>query len=125
VVPLFIRAAMEGRPPVIFGDGEQSRDFTYVANVVEGNLLAATAPPAAGRIINVACGDRITVNQLADTIARALGAATEPVHAEERPGDIRHSLADITLARELLGYEQTVGFEEGLKRTCAWFRDHA
>jgi len=125
VVPLFIGAILQGRPPTIFGDGEQSRDFTYVANVVEANLLAATAPAAAGHVINVACGQRITVNQLATAIAGALDATVTPVHTGERAGDIRHSLADIALARQLLGFEPAVGFEDGLARTCAWFREQS
>ena len=123
VVPLFVRALLDGRPPTIFGDGEQSRDFTYVANVVEANLLAAAAPEAAGKVINVACGGSVSVNRLAAVLAGILGVSIEPVHADPRPGDIRHSLADISRARALLGYEPRVGLEEGLRRTCDWFRE--
>jgi len=125
VVPLFIQAVLAGIAPTIFGDGEQSRDFTYVANVVEANILAAAAPDAAGQVINVACGESISVNQLARAIADALGSDIEPAHTDPRPGDILHSRADISRARRLLGYEPAVGFEEGLAATCAWFRDHA
>jgi nucleoside-diphosphate-sugar epimerase len=122
VVPLFIQAVMQGRPPLIYGDGEQSRDFTYVANVVQANLLAATAPRAAGRVINVACGESITVNALAAAIGRAFGVSVRPTYAPPRAGDIRYSLADISLARQLLGYEPQVTFDAGMALTCAWFR---
>ena len=122
VIPLFARAFMEGRAPTINGDGEQSRDFTYVANVVHANLLAAEAADAPGEVINVACNDSITVNRLASELAGLVGRPDiEPVHGPERPGDVRHSRADIARARELLGYEPVVGFSRGLEETVEFF----
>lgn len=127
VIPLFIAAVLEGRSPVIYGDGGQSRDFTYIDNVVEANLLAARADGSriAGRVINVACGRAVSLLDVLASINRALGMQVRPVFAEPRAGDIRHSLADITLARELLGYEVSVGFDEGLRRTIEWYRTPA
>jgi len=123
VIPLFINRILRDERPVIFGDGEQSRDFTYVANVVEANLLACEAPGAAGRILNVAGASRITVNELAGKINACLGASVLPEHVDPRPGDIRHSYADISEARAVLGFSPSVGFDEGLRRTIAWYRD--
>jgi UDP-glucose 4-epimerase len=124
VIPLFIKALKEGRAPVINGSGEQSRDFTYVANVVHGNLLAADAPKAVGRVINVACRGSITVNTLAREIARLVGRPEiEPVHRDSRPGDVMHSCASISLAEEILGYKPIVSFADGLSRTVSWFGD--
>ena len=122
VVPLFISAALEGRQPTIHGDGLQSRDFTYVDNVVSANLLACTAPGAAGEVINVACGERTSVLDIARHIAGLLGVDFRPEHTEPRPGDVRHSQADITKARRLLGYEPSVGVKEGLAKTVGWHR---
>ena len=119
-VPLFITRILRGEAPTVFGDGEQSRDFTYVANVVEANLLACTARGAAGGVFNVACADRITVNVLIAKINEILGKSIAPVYAAPRPGDIRHSFADISAAERELGYRPVVGFEEGLRRTIAW-----
>ena len=119
-VPLFITRILRGEAPTVFGDGEQSRDFTYVANVVEANLLACTAGGAAGGVFNVACADRITVNVLIAKINEILGKSIAPVYAAPRPGDIRHSFADISAAERELGYRPVVGFEEGLRRTIAW-----
>lgn len=117
VVPRFIRAIVEGRPVTVHGDGEQSRDFTYVENVVRANLLAGDAPAVSGEILNVATGGSQTVNDLADTIGRLLGRPVLKEHAPERAGDVRASWADVTAARDLLGFEPTVGFEDGLRRT--------
>jgi nucleoside-diphosphate-sugar epimerase len=125
VAPLFITAIMNGRRPVIHGDGLQSRDFTYIENVVNANILACGAPKAAGEVINVACGERTTVLQMARYIAEILGAKLEPEHTPTRPGDIRHSLADIAKARGLLGFEPKVGVREGLARTVEWYRKMA
>jgi len=122
VVPLFITSILNGGRPVIHGDGTQSRDFTYIENVVAANILALTAPAAAGEVINVACGERTTVLQMADYIAEIIGLKIEPEHALARPGDVRHSQADITKARNLLGYKPSVSVREGLARTIAWFR---
>jgi len=122
-VPLFITQILNGQPPTIFDDGEQSRDFTYVGNVVEANLLACEAPAAAGRAFNVACAERITVNVLAGRINAFLGTSVEPVYADPRPGDIRHSFADISAAEKVLGYRPQVDFEAGLARTVAWYKE--
>ena len=122
VVPNFVKAATSGRPPTIFGDGLQSRDFTFVDNAVEANLKACDAPPAAaGRAYNVACGDSATLLDLLRILEGITGTPIRPVHADPRPGDVRHSLASIEEARRSLGYETRVGLEEGLRRTVAWF----
>lgn len=122
VIPLFIRAFREGRAPFINGSGEQSRDFTHVANVVHGNLLAAEAPDAPGRVINVACHGSVTVNRLASQIAGLVGRPDiVPVHRDPRPGDVMHSCASISLAERVLGYTPVVSFDEGLKQTVEWF----
>ena len=117
VIPLFITAVAEGRPITIDGDGEQRRDFTYVSNVVDGTIRAAEADGANGRIFNVAASKPASVNEVADLIGGILGRAVERTHAPSRAGDIRDSWADITAAREVLGFEPTVALEEGLRRT--------
>ncbi|HHV77980.1 MAG TPA: SDR family oxidoreductase [Syntrophothermus lipocalidus] len=124
VVPKFITALLHGEPPVIFGDGEQSRDFTYVSNVVEANLLAAKAEQVAGEVFNIACGERITINELARLLIEIIGVSCylQPKYAPPRPGDVRHSLADVSKARELLGYKVKVDIREGLERTVEWYR---
>jgi UDP-glucose 4-epimerase len=122
VIPNFIGALLAGERPVIFGDGEQSRDFTYVANVVEANLLAVDAPDVAGRIYNVACGERITVNRLVAELRDLLRSDVEPVYAAPRAGDIPHSLADLARAHTELGYEPAVRLREGLERTIEYLR---
>jgi UDP-glucose 4-epimerase len=122
VIPKFVTSMLAGRRPTIFGDGRQSRDFTYIDNVVLGNLLAADAPRAVGRTINVACGKQINLLQLVTAINAALGTKIEPQFDAARPGDVRDSLADISLARELLGYEPTVDFDEGLRRSIEYYK---
>jgi UDP-glucose 4-epimerase len=122
VIALFATALLAGKPPTIVGDGEQTRDFTYVSNIVDGVLRAATAPDVSGEVINVATGRQISINELARTLAAVVGTKLEPVYAEARLGDVRHSLADITKARTRLGYEPSVDLEEGLRRTIAWYR---
>ena len=122
VISLFSAALLEGRQPTIYGDGEQTRDFTYVANVVDGVLRACEAPGASGEIINVACGARISLIGLLQTLNRILGTAIDPIFKESRAGDVRDSQADIDKARTLLGYAPTVSFEEGLARTIEWCR---
>jgi UDP-glucose 4-epimerase len=122
VIPKFITAVLAGQQPTIFGDGRQSRDFTYVDNVVHGNLLAADALDAAGRTINVACGQSYNLLQLVDGINRTLATRISPVFKPPRAGDVRESLADISLARQLLRYEPTVDFEQGLARTIDFYR---
>jgi nucleoside-diphosphate-sugar epimerase len=117
VIPLFIRLALEGKPLEIHGDGLQSRDFTYVSNVVEANLLAAKAANASGEVINVACGETHTVMDIADSISRIIGKKLEYQHTPPRKGDVRKTHADISKAKRLLGYENRVGFDNGLKMT--------
>jgi nucleoside-diphosphate-sugar epimerase len=117
VIPRFIQAYRDGRPPVIFGDGEQSRDFTYVDNVAEANLAALGKDGVGGRVYNVACGTRVTLNELAMSIRRETGATVAPVHSPPRPGEVRHSVADVSRARQELGYEPVVTVDEGLRRT--------
>ena len=123
VVPLFITAIAASEPVTIFDDGEQSRDFTYIDNVVAANLLAADAVNANGRIFNVSAGVPATVNQLAETIGRLLGKPVERRYLPPRPGDLRDSWADVSEARRVLGYEPKVGLEEGLRRTAAFVID--
>jgi nucleoside-diphosphate-sugar epimerase len=122
VISLFINSLCDGRQPTIYGDGEQTRDFTYVANVVDGVLRACEAPGASGEVINVATGGRISLNQLFRTVRDLVGAKIQPIYAEPRAGDVRDSQADISKARRLLGYEPRVSFEEGLKKTVEWHR---
>jgi UDP-glucose 4-epimerase len=116
-VPLFVTAIAAGEPVTIHGDGEQSRDFTYVANVVDATIRAADAPGASGSIFNVAAGMPASVNELADRIGTILEKPVERTHAPPRAGDIRDSWADIRAAREVLGYEPAVSLEDGLRRT--------
>ena len=122
VVPSFVENLLNGRSPTIYGDGEQSRDFTYVDNVVAANLSAARAPDAAGAVLNIACGERFSVNQLLSSLKAILGSQVEARYVEARPGDVRHSQASIEQARKLIGYEPQVSLEEGLRRTVDWFR---
>ncbi len=122
VIPNFIGAALTGQPPVIFGDGHQSRDFTYVANVVEANALAMTADGAAGAVVNVACGGRVSLNELVDELRSLTAREIAPRHEPARQGDVRHSQADISRARSLLGYEPSVSFRDGLGSTIEHFQ---
>jgi nucleoside-diphosphate-sugar epimerase len=119
VIPSFISRLAAGESPVIYGDGEQSRDFTYVENVVQANLQALQAPAAgvAGQVFNIACGDRVTLNRLLAELQAIIGSDVPAAYAAPRPGEVRHSLADISRAREGLGYEPTVGLTDGLRRT--------
>ncbi len=123
VVSRFISALTTNERPVIFGDGEQSRDFTYIDNVVAANLSAASAPNAAGKVINVANGKRVTLNELLDELKQLTGQTDVTAeYREPRVGDVKHSLADITMARELLSYESKVDLREGLQRTLDWWK---
>lgn len=122
VISLFISALTEGRAPTIYGDGGQTRDFTYVANVVDGVLRACEAPNVSGEVINVATGSRISINALFHAVRTLVGTRVEAVYAPPRAGDVRDSQADITRAQRLLGYSPIVGFEEGLRKTVDWFR---
>ena len=123
VISRFIDALMGGERPVIYGDGEQSSDFTYVSNVVEANLRAAETVEGVGQVVNIANGERTTLNELLAVLKRVTGRVeVEAEYREARPGDVRHSLADITRARDLLGFEPRVGLEEGLKLTIDWWK---
>lgn len=125
VIPLFIKAMLEGKQPTVFGDGLQSRDFTYIDNVVHGNLLACQSDSrAAGKVINLACGDSISLLDLIRDINTLLGTNIEPNFEAPRAGDIKHSCADISLARDLLGFSPVVDFREGLRRTLEWLNDN-
>jgi UDP-glucose 4-epimerase len=119
VIPKFIAAVAAGERPTIYGDGEQSRDFTYIANVVDANLRAARVPAAAGRVFNIASGRAITVNRMLELVGELLGKPAEADYVDPRPGDIRDSLADIDAAWAVLGYEPAISFEEGMARTVA------
>jgi UDP-glucose 4-epimerase len=122
VISLFSTALLEGRQPILYGDGEQTRDFTYVANVVDGVLRACEAPKAAGETINVAVGGRISLNELLRVMNAVVGTNLQPIYQAAREGDVKDSQADITKAKRLLGYTPSVSFEEGLKHTLAWCR---
>ena len=123
VIPKFITAYLEDKPPTIYGDGEQSRDFTYIDNVVHANLSACVADDkCAGHVVNIACGERIDLNELAKVIREAIGSDKQPLHTENRVGDVKHSLADIGRAKELIGYEPKVLFADGIKKTIEWYR---
>jgi len=125
VIPLFIRSLLEGRSPVIHGDGLQARDFTHVENVVRANRKALAGDfPQGCRILNIACGGSTSVNQLFDRIRATCESPLEALHGPDRPGDIRDSVADISEARKVLGYEPEVGLDEGLERTLAWYRSN-
>lgn len=121
-IPAFVTAILRDEPPTVYGDGEQTRDFTHVDNVVHANLLAADAPETHGEVLNMACGERVSVNQIIAAINKALGKSIEPKYVEERPGDVKHSLADISRAREVIGYEPKLLFEEGLDLAIDWYK---
>jgi UDP-N-acetylglucosamine 4-epimerase len=123
VIPLFVRRLMRGERPVIHGDGRQSRDFTYIDNVVQANARACLAPSGAcGRAYNIAYGGRVYLTDLYGKLCGLLGLDTEPEFGPDRPGDIKHSLADISDARRMLGYDPQVGFDEGIERTIEWYK---
>jgi UDP-glucose 4-epimerase len=123
VIAIFVGLLTAGRTPTIFGDGQQSRDFTYVTDVVQALLKAATAQNVSGQVYNVGAGRRVTLLDLVASLNKLLGTNVTPVHKSERAGDIRHSRADITRARRDLGFEATVSFEDGLERTLQWYRE--
>jgi nucleoside-diphosphate-sugar epimerase len=122
VVPNFITKMDRGERPRIYGDGEQSRDFTFVANVVRANMLALESEGISGEVFNIACGDRITVNTLFEKIRHVFNKDTDPVHESPRPGDVRHSFADIEKAKKLIDYEPAVSFDDGLRETIRWYK---
>jgi UDP-glucose 4-epimerase len=122
VIPRFITAALDGLPVTVYGDGEQSRDFCFIDNVVEANLRAADAEGASGKVFNIACGTGTSLNRVLDLLGEALGRPVSACHEPARAGDVRHSLADISQAKAVLGYTAAVDFLTGLTRTLAWFR---
>ncbi len=124
-IPAFVTAILRSEPPTIYGDGQQTRDFTYIDNVVHGNILAMEKDKTKGEAVNLACGDQISVNQVIATINRLLETDVKPRHVEPRAGDVRHSCADVTLLKELLGFKPLVSFEEGLRRAIGYYRSIA
>jgi len=122
VIPKFITLMLKGKSPFIYGDGEQSRDFSFIDNVVEANLRACKAKKAPGEVLNIACGKRITIKGLVEMLNKILQTRIEPTYEGPRKGDVRHSLADISQARKTLHYSPEIGFEEGLERTVQWFQ---
>ncbi|MBS1807308.1 MAG: SDR family oxidoreductase [Acidobacteria bacterium] len=124
VISKFVTSLLANEPPLIFGDGEQTRDFTYVDNVVSANLLAAEAPNASGSVVNVGVGDRISLNQLLAELQKILGTNLTPNYAELRAGDVRDSQADILLTEKLIGYKPLVSLAEGLRQTVEWYKQN-
>jgi len=123
VIPKFIGAMLKGQQPVVFGDGEQSRDFTYVANNVEANIMAAESSRGAGEVMNIACGNSITLNELIRLINQELSKDIKPIYQEPRAGDIKYSKANIDKAEKVIGYKPKINFEEGLKETIKWYQN--
>ncbi len=123
-IPAFVTSILKDTPPTVYGDGEQSRDFTYVDNVVRANLLAARAKRTEGQTVNIACGQAVTVNEIIGMINKIVGKNIKPNYVDARPGDVKHSLADITLAKKVIGYKPAVNFEQGLRRAIDWYRDN-
>ncbi len=121
-IPAFVTAILRDQPPTIYGDGEQSRDFTYVDNIVQANLLAARARETHGEVVNIACGEAVTVNAIIDRINQLLGKHVKPIYAPARAGDVKHSLADITAARKLISFRPVTLFREGLEKSIDWYR---
>ena len=123
-IPAFVTAILKDEPPTIYGDGEQSRDFTYIDNVVDANLLAARAKSTQGEVVNIACGQAVTVNEIIDMINNLLGKSVKPTYTPPRPGDVKHSLADITAAKNLIGFDPVVQFKDGLQKAIDWYREN-
>jgi UDP-glucose 4-epimerase len=121
-IPAFVTSILKNKPPTVYGDGEQSRDFTYVDNVVEANLLAARAKQTKGEVVNIACGEAITVNAIIDMINNIVGKKIKPTYVPSRKGDVKHSLADITQAKKLIGFKPIVLFKGGLTKAIEWYR---
>ncbi len=122
VIPKFINSVLHHNSPVVYGDGEQSRDFTFIDNVVDANILSCRNDKSSGKVLNIACGNRYTLNRLLTEVSYLTGNKANPQFIEPRSGDIRHSQADISSARELIGYRPKIDFREGLKRTVEWFK---
>jgi len=123
-IPAFVTAILKDESPTVFGDGRQSRDFTYIDNVVEANLLAARVKHTAGEVINIACGQAVTVNGVIDVINELAGKNIKPIYDQPRPGDVKHSLADISLAKKVIGYRPAIQFPEGFKKAIGWYREN-
>lgn len=123
-IPAFVTSILKDTPPTIYGDGEQSRDFTYVDNVIAANLLAAEAEATHGEVVNIACGEQITINAVIEHINRCVGKNVKPLYVPDRPGDVKHSLADISLAEKVIGYKPVVTFAEGLEKAIEWYRQN-
>jgi nucleoside-diphosphate-sugar epimerase len=123
VIPVFVKSLIEGRSPTIHGDGEQSRDFTFISNVVNANLTACTADISGGKVYNIACGGRYTLNQLYRALCERLGSDVRATHGPPRPGDVKHSMAAIGRIQRELGYEIDVSFEDGIARTVRWYQE--
>ncbi len=123
-IPAFATAILRDKPPTIYGDGEQSRDFTYIDNVVQANLLAANAKKTEGQVVNIACGQAVTVNQIIAMINDILGKNVKSIYTDPRPGDVKHSLADVALAKDLIGYKPVVAFRAGLQKAIHWYREN-
>ena len=123
-IPAFVTLILKDKSPTIYGDGEQSRDFTYIDNVVDANLLAARVRRTAGEVINIACGQAVTINQVIGMINKLVGKNVKPIYAPSRAGDVKHSLADITLARKTIGFNPAISFQQGLEKAIGWYRDN-
>lgn len=123
-IPAFVTAILKDKPPTVYGDGLQSRDFSYVDNVVEANLLAARAKETHGEVVNIACGAAVTVNEVIAIVNEIVGKEVEPVYTDPRQGDVKHSLADISLAEKIIGYKSVVPFKQGLEKSIDWYRDN-
>ncbi|MBL8880497.1 MAG: SDR family oxidoreductase [Phycisphaerales bacterium] len=122
VIPAFVSRMLRGERPIIFGDGEQSRDFCFIDNVVQANMLAAEAPGVQGETVNIACGQQTTLNQIVEMLNKLLGTSLSPEHQEPRAGDVKHSLADLREAKRVIGYEPKIFFAEGLERAIDWYK---
>ena len=121
-IPAFVTAILKDQPPTVYGDGEQSRDFTHIDNVVEANLLAARAPKTNGETVNIACGQAVTINEIIELINQLIGKKIKPNYTDPRPGDVKHSLADITKAEKLIGYKPVLDFKNGLIQAIDWYK---
>ena len=122
-IPAFVTSILKDKPPTVYGDGEQSRDFTYIDNVVEANLLAARAKQTKGEVANIACGEAVTVNAIIDMINKIVGKNIKPTYLPSRKGDVKHSLADISQAKKLIGFKPVISFNDGLRKAIEWYRE--
>ena len=123
-IPAFVTGILQDSPPTVYGDGQQSRDFTYVENVVAANLLSAQAKATHGEVLNIACGEQITINAVIEHINRCVGKRVKPLYVPSRPGDVKHSMADISLAEKVIGFKPVVPFAAGLEKAIAWYRQN-